>query len=254
MQKLMEQQHKDKKITWSSWASLSSKSPIDLNRVKLYSERFNSVASVPISLKTLGIAKRRLSESRNHLDMMIITLIQSFSPFLKEKADLVIFTAMKEDLGRVLGSLDKEEREFIVNPDGANPKTSVVGVSRISSYIKSMKNVHDTIFEVLVNSLKEYFEFEETAEMKREPRTFFYIVFNKLGVSLAFLGGITRFQEKNDKRNSYQGNYSNMLSSHGQNYIKDHSKDIAGVDLSNIPDDMLEVTEEVIGEQNESNN
>lgn len=229
----------------NTWVEIKEYAPIKLDRVVYYGRLFESQVGVKISQNNLDKAKKSLLEARGSLDLMITTLHQLLydRKILKEKTDEVIYMWMVDNLGRYQKRLDQNEEDLIISSDNPNQGLSNVGVSRLSTYAKLLKlSSTSIVFETLIKSIKEYYSFEEEENIKREPRTFLYILFQILSVTLSSLGGITREEKKIGQKgsfNTFPGGWKGLMEKPGQEGIKEGYKEETGQDIE-IPEFMRE--------------
>jgi len=226
----------------TTWAEIEEQCPIDISRIKHYGKKFKSLISFPINLATLDMAKVKLFESRNNLDLMITTLMHLLdnTDILVKKADKILYSWLKEDLGRILASLDKFDTD-IASKDDPNKIMNKVGISSLLAYEKRMKNIYYSLFETLIKSIKEWQSLDK--ERKKEPRTFFYIFFCKTQIVISLLGSLTREQQKISAKglfNQYPMGYENLLSESGQSQINEIYKNDPEYKKMEIPSNFLE--------------
>jgi len=239
-------------LTITTWAEIEEQCPIDVSRIKHYGRKFRSLISFPINLATLDMAKVKLFESRNNLDLMITTLMHLLdnTDILVKKADKILYSWLKEDLGRILASLDKFDTD-IANKDDPNKIMNKVGISSLLAYEKRMKNIYYSLFETLINSIKEW---EAREKEKKEPRTFFYIFFCKMQITISLLGSLTREQQKVSAKglfNQYPMGYENLLSESGQSQINEIYKNDPEYKTMKIPENFLEETDSEVNSEEE---
>ncbi len=174
----------------NSWVDLKEKCPIDLGRIHRYAREFESKVLIHITINNLNKSKTILLDARGDLDNMFSSLIQLLydQNILNEKEDKIVFHWLAEDFARYLKNLDEKENDLIIKFD--EPKESRIGVSRLSSYTKTLKIASDSvIYECLFKASDEY---NHLTDEKKEIRTFFYILFQILQVTLSVLGGQQR--------------------------------------------------------------
>lgn len=237
-----------KDLNFNSWAELRVYCPIDIERIIFYANNFEAFASVRISEANINKAKRSLIEARGQLDLMITTLNQLLydRTILKNRIDEVLLLWLMDNLGRFLRTLDKHEQDLLVDYDNPDPTKSRIGISRLSAYGKTLRIASQSvIFETLLKATKEYWSFEETSDLKREPRTFVYILFHILHITLFSLGSISRTgtgggqPNKKDLANFYPTSWQGMLSNNGQRRIADAHQEATGEDISDqIPPEL----------------
>lgn len=239
-----------------SWSEIIEVSPVDLSRVYVYAEAFLSNSSTPIMGITIDYTKRKLFESRNNLDLMITSLLQILddNEFLTFPEDRVLFMWLKDDLGRFLQSLDTSENMKIVTFDDPRVKFSTVGISRIAVYTKEMNNAYSAIYESILRAVKEYYKFDEKKfdgkkqKITREKKTFLFILFHVLSLTMSVLGSITRQSESRTGKKGIVGamptTWSTMMSDSGRKQVREQYKEVTGKELI-IPEELLEREVEV---------
>ena len=255
------------------WEQLNEDCPIDLSRIKKYAQEFDSNIPNSITLDNLDECKESILSARGNFDSMITVLIQNLynREILKEPEDKILFAWLVDNIGRYLKKLDDEEYSLIVKFDEPN-KHNAVGISRISSYSKLLTTSMDSIiYETLLKSTIEYVNFKETNHLKREPRTFLYILFQIFQVTLSILGGLTREKtsqlSKKGVVNNIPTSWQSLMNDRGQERIKEGYKEDTGIDISEFEDDLddspdilidmkeeeAEVEEEIKNEMDETN-
>jgi len=210
---------------YNSWVDLERDCPIVIDRIIEHSKSFNNY--LYINFDDLNSSKERLLSARGEFDLMITTLIQLLydDEVLKKDTDRVLFAWLKDDLGRFIKRLDDKENHLIIDFDEPEREKSRVGVSRLSAYAKVLKTASDSIiYESLLKATKEYYNFKPTEELKREPRTFLYILFHVLQITLSILGGLTRetggVLKKRGIVNTYPSTWQRLMTNQGQEIIK----------------------------------
>ena len=166
-----------------SWVDLEESCPIKISRIVKYATAFDS--KINLNFSDLDKAKEDVLDARGDFDLMITTLVQLLydREILKKPQDHILLSYLKEDLGRFLRRLDEREDYLLVEGDHREESKNRVSVSRISSYAKSLRLASNSIiYETLLKSTEEYLAFKETDELKREKRTFLYILFQILQV------------------------------------------------------------------------
>lgn len=225
------------------WSDLQGKCPLNLDRIIRYSKSFESYLPTKITLNNLNQSKEDLFNARSCLDSMINSLIQMLydKEIFKEETDRILFAWLVDNLGRFMKRLDEQEEHLIVKFDEPT-KESRVGISRLSSYMKLLKTASDSlIFESLLKSTKEYENIKETDKIKKEPRTFLYILFLVLQVSLSVFGGLTREKTGLSKKgmiHSIPLSYPSLMSEKGQEIIKGGYKEDTGIDIKDFEQEL----------------
>ena len=216
-----------------SWVELENDCPIDIGRIVSYAKSFNSKATP--NLSDLDKAKESLLDARGDLDLMTTTLIQTLydREILVKPQDTVICMWLREDLARFLRRLDEKEDFLLIEGDHKDDSKNRVSISKISSYAKTLKLASTSvIYESLLKATKEYNFFEETDLLKKEKRTFLYILFQILQVTLSVIASQSRDKstsfKKNDILNQVSPNWNSMMSKDGQENIKDSYKEQIG--------------------------
>ncbi len=212
----------------NSWVDLKSKCPIDLARLHRYAREFESKILVDIRIDNLNKSKSILLEARGDLDNMFTSLIQLLydQETLKTKEDKILFHWLSEDFARFLKSLDEKESDLVIKFD--EPSESRIGISRLSAYAKVLKIASDSvIYETLFKASDEYKKLEES---EKENRTFFYILYQVLQVTLSVVGGKERQKGLSRKGivSSPAVDWRNLMSDEGQGMIKKGYED--GID------------------------
>lgn len=216
-----------------SWVDLERDCPIEISRIVNYARSFDS--KINFSFDDLDKAKESLLDARGDFDLMVTSLIQLLydREILKKQQDHILFNWLKEDLGRFLGKLDEKEDYLLIEADHREEAQSRVSISRISSYAKTLKLASNSIiYETLLKSTKEYHAFKETDELKREKRTFLYILFQVLQVTLSVISSFTRDKSntirKREMFNSLNPSWGSMMNKSGQKTIEESYTDDAG--------------------------
>lgn len=223
-----------------TWSEIIRVSPIELGRVYYYGKNFESILGTKVNKFTSQNTRRRLLDARNNLDLMMTTLIQVLydSEVMKTPEDRVLFAWLKDDLGRYLQSLDDSE-------ESANRR--IVEYTGIPAHTKKLINGYRAIFEALIKSVKEYYLFEETEDIKRDKRTFLYILFQVIQITMSMLGSITREAGKALGRrglvNNYPQTWQQLMSTDGSNRIREGYKKETGRELE-IPQSFMESTQD----------
>lgn len=223
-------------MPFNSWVDLESDCPIDIKRIVKYAKDFNSQIGIKICTKNLNDVKETLIEARSNLDSMIITFLQLLydREILKEKEDRILFEWLKDDFGRFMKRLDEQEEFLLIKYDEPEKLRSRVGVARLSAYAKLLRTASDSlIYESLLKSTDEYKNFEETKKLKRNKRTFLYILFKVVQMTLSIIGGITREKGGVTKKgivSNYPVSWQSLMGEKGQNLIGEgHKEDIGSL-------------------------
>lgn len=228
-----------------SWVDLEKDCPIPIDRIVGYSKDFES--DISINFEDMSKAKESLFQARCDLDMMITSLIQLLydRELLKDKEDIILFGWLKDDLGRFMKKLDEKESEMLLDQEFVDPSKDRITVSRLSAYSKILKiSSYSLIYETILKSTKEYNSFEETENLKREPRTFLYILFHLLQVTLSVLGGLTRektgVMSKRGVINNFPMDWRGLMTDKGKHTINESFKQETGLDSSDFYDEIQE--------------
>lgn len=227
-----------------SWTNLSENCPIDISRVINYAKNCESYIPFAVNLENLDKAKEDIFNARACFNSLLVALMQVLynREILQKSEDKIMYAWLTDNLGRFMKRLDDEEFNVIVKNDSAQ-KESLIGVSRIASYSKSLKSAVDSIiYETIFKANKEYRNFKQTDKLKKTPRTYLYILFQIFQVSLAVLGGLTRETSGINKRGMIQSmptSWQSLMMPNGQNVIRqDWKKD------NNLEDDDLDMFED----------
>ncbi len=218
---------------------MKEKCPIDLERLHRYAREFESRVSINVRIDNLNKSKAILLDARGDLDNMFSSLMQLLydTTILKEKEDKILFHWLAEDFARYLKSLDEKENDLVIKFDEPNQE-SRLGVSRLSSYKKMLKIASDSvIYECLFKASDEYNNLP--GEENKEIRTFFYILFQILQVTLSVFGG--RERQKGLSRKSVLSSpatdWRTLMSEKGQGMIGEgYTEDIDEKDINFLKD------------------
>lgn len=227
-------------LNFNTWVELREYCPIGVDRIVHYANDFEALVNVRISESNLNKAKRSLIEARGKLDLMITTLNQLLydRKVLENRVDEVLHLWLLDNLGRVLKQIDKLEADLMVDYDNPDPDKSRIGISRLSSYAKTLRTFEQSIiFETLLKATKEYWSFDEKEGIERKPKTFLYIMFHILQITLFTLGSISRTSSgsgsvsKKETANYYPGTWEGMLKKEGQKRIVEAHKEETGEEI-----------------------
>ncbi|HEY0090077.1 MAG TPA: hypothetical protein VGB37_14620 [Candidatus Lokiarchaeia archaeon] len=213
----------------NSWVDLEKLCPIDISRIISYSNSFNT--NLPQNFSDIDKSKAKLLDARGDFDLMITTLVQLLHDYdtLQKLTDTKLFNELKGDLGRYLKTLDEKENYYLIEEDSSDKMRNRVYVSRLGAYAKLLRtSASSIIYETLLKSTDEYNKIKPEDNIKKEKRTFLYILFQVLQVTLSVLGAYTRDKSPSSQKifNDYAGsNYKNMLSDKGQEMITESIKD-----------------------------
>jgi len=225
-----------------SWIGLRERSPIDISRLVSHSQGFNSAVGIRISIRNLDNAKRSLMDARVKLDLMITSLQQLLydRTILRGRTDEVLYGWLIDNIGRYLKTLDEKEEDLLIKFDEVNSPIKRVGVSRLCAYSKALKVASESlIYESLLKAIKEYeniddkgIEIKKGVLIQKEPRTFLYILFQVLQVTLSLLGGLAREGKPVGIKKGSVGNYpttwQSLMTLQGQKEIARKHKETTG--------------------------
>ncbi len=247
-----------------SWVDLRERSPIDISRLVSHSQGFNSSVGIRISVNNLDNAKRSLMDARVKLDLMITSLQQLLydRSILRGRTDEVLYGWLIDNIGRYLKTLDEKEEEFLIKYDEVNSPIKRVGVARLSAYSKALKLASESlIYESLSKAISEYEKIGEDGikikydtekegkkinqeiTIRKEPRTFLYILFQVLQVTLSLLGGLAREGKpmgiKKGSVGSYPTTWQSLMTQRGQKDIAEKFKEQTGEEIE-IDESMID--------------
>lgn len=222
------------------WTDLEANCPIDISRIVVYAKEFKTKIPDKITLDNLNKSKEGALNSRSCLDLMIISLLQILHDreILEKKEDQALFFLLVDNLGRFTKRLDESEEHLMISFDEPNEKESRVGISRISAYVKTLKTASESlIYETLLKSTLEYNSLDKK---KQEKRTFLYILFQVIQVTLLVLGGLTREKTGLKKGTivTQSPNWQFLMSQRGQEQISQEYQDQTGVKLEEFDFDV----------------
>lgn len=249
-----------------SWVDLRERSPIDISRLVSHSQGFNSAVGIRISVRNLDNAKRSLMDARAKLDLMITSLQQLLydKTILQGRTDEVLYGWLIDNVGRYLKTLDEKEEEFLIKFDEVNSPIKRVGVSRLSAYSKALKVASESlVYESLLKSIQEYELIGEKGIdvgggviAKKEPRTFLYILFQVLQVTLSLLGGLAREGKpmglKKGAVGSYPTTWQSLMNQKGQKEIAEKHEKETGEKIE-IDESMVDGSADQYSEETDEN-
>jgi len=238
-----------------SWVDLRERSPINIDRLVGHAQRFDSYVSVRISTSNIEKAKRSLMDARCQLDLMITTLQQILydKSILKGRTDEILYMWLVDNFGRYLGYLDKKETALIITHDSVNDEKSRIGIGRLSAYSKLLKIASQSlIYECLFKAIEEYDKIDEDEQTKRgikgkdlikkDLRSFLYILFQLVQLTLFSLGGLARDDKSQMKKgmvNNTPISWSSLMRTEGQQRIAKDHKEKTGEEVE-VPEDLPE--------------
>ena len=225
-----------------SWIDLRERSPIDISRLVSHSQGFNAFVGIRISINNLDNAKRSLMDARVKLDLMITSLQQLLydRTILRGRTDEVLYGWLIDNVGRYLKTLDEKEEDLLIKFDEVNSPIKRVGVSRLSAYAKALKLASESlIYESLSKAISEYenidengVEAKEGVTLRKEPRTFLYILLQVLQVTLSLLGGLAREGKpigvKKGSVGSFPTTWQSLMTLQGQKDIAKKHEEATG--------------------------
>jgi len=221
-------------MAFNSWVDLEADCPIDIKRIIKYGKEFNSQIGIKICTGNLNDVKETLIEARSSLDSMIVTFLQLLydREILEKNEDRVLFEWLKDDFGRFMRKLDEQEEFLLIKFDEPEQLKSRVGVARLSAYAKILRTASNSlIYESLLKATDEYKNFKETNKLKRTKRTFLYILFKVVQITLSIMGGMTREKGGVTKKgivSSYPISWQSLMGEKGQKIIKEGYKEGTG--------------------------
>lgn len=227
-------------MSFNSWVDLEARCPISIERIKKYYDDFQSNLPSTINLKNINYSKERVLEARSSIDSMITTLIQILydREILKSSTDKILYGWLLDNLGRYIKRLDEKEDFYVIKFDEPN-QNSRVGVGRLSAYCKMLRITSDTlIYESLLKSTQEYDAIVETKDIKKDKRTFLYILFQVIQVTLAIMGGLTREEQGGFKKgivNTIPTTWQSLMTPTGSEVIRNGFEKETG---QKLPDDL----------------
>lgn len=247
--------------TTKIWNQLEIDCPIKLDRIKNYAQEMESQIPRKIDLENLDECKSSVLDAKRLFECLIATLIQTlYDPeeTLKKSEDKVLFALLLENLSRYLKKLDDDAFNYVVKLDEPDPKKSLVGVSRISSFANILETALDSvIYETILKSTSEWKNFKETEYIKRDKRTFLYILFNMLHVTMSVVGGLTR--DKSNKKGagyldtiqSVPNSWQSLMTKKGGDVLKEGYKEQTGIDLNDLDHNLKELYDDFEGQGGE---
>ena len=216
-----------------SWVDLREKSPVDISRLVIHANSFNSFVGVRISIQNLNRAKKSLIDARAELDLVFTTLQQVLydREILKSRVDEVLYGWLIDNIGRYQKDLDDKEEDLLVKFDEVNSDIKRVGISRLASYAKSLKIAQHLIYESIHKSIEEFNKIGEKDSLKKDKRTFLYILFHVLQITMASAGGLARQgttspMNKKGQVGSMPTTWQSLMTNSGQKKIAEkHEKE-----------------------------
>jgi len=241
----------------TSWIGIRERCPIDISRLVSRANSFNSLVGVRITDSNLNRAKKSLIDARAELELVFTTLEQVLydRDVLANRTDEILYGWMVDNMGRYKKSINGKEEDLIIKYESSDVK--MVGVGRVSAYAKSLKIAHSMIYESLLKSVEEWEKIVETKEIKKDKRTFLYILFHVLQVTMASVGGLARqgngALSKKGQVGSYPTMWQSLMSNSGQKQIATITEKETGEKI-NVPDFMIDKTPEDTKEEEDGLN
>lgn len=230
-----------------SWSILVEDCPIDIERIKSYAMELETLLPNKVNLNSLDKAKENVLFARGKFNLMITTLSQVLydREILKTSQDKILYAWMIDNFGRYLKRLDDAEYNLIVQYDEPT-KESAVGISRISSYSNLLRTSADSIiYESLLKATKEYKSLEKD---KQDKRTFLYILFQTMQITISILGGLSREKMggmgKKAMIETIPTSFQSLMSPGGQELIKKGYQEQTGTDISKIEEALKDLEED----------
>lgn len=264
-------------IPMEFWSDLKDRCPVNVDRLIDYAEDFESYVNVLISEKNLSNAKQYLIKSKGELDMMIGVLNQLLHDrtILRTNSDVVLQSWMIENLSNYMGEIERQQSELLLVHDNIKDNPDGLTVLKLSAYSTLLQVASKlVIFESLVKSIEEHDSLVEgkevheqeilkpvlendgnqkvgqdgkpvftkevhknVIEIKKDKRTFLYILFHILQVTLATLGGSSRYKRAGNlftgkqSLNNMNVSWKYLISEEGQKRILEANKDETGINL-----------------------
>jgi len=253
------------------WSELAHICPVNIDRLIAHGKDFDVNLPSKVTRDNLDKSKENLFLARSSLDSMIATLIQILydKDILKEQEDKILFAWLIDNFGRFMKRLDDQETNIITKHDSVQ-EVGTLGIAKVSSYAKVLRTAADAIiYESLLKAITEYDRFVPTEKIKKEPRIFFYMLFQILHITLSVMGGLTRESSgQQSKRGMVQNiptSWQSLMTPQGQEVIKEAYKEDTGIDidkfggiLDDLEDDLdeeeREVEEEIDGDDSTEDN
>ncbi len=242
-----------------SWVDLRERSPIDISRVVSHANSFNSLVGVRISINNLNRAKKSLIDAGGEIDLIFTSLYQLLyeREILKSRIDEILYGWLIDNVGRYLKKIDEFEEELLIKFDEVNSEIKRVGISRLSSYAKTLKIANSIVYESLLKSIVEYENIKENDKIKKEPRTFLYIFFHVLQIAMSVVGGLAREGKQNQFKKGQVGSipttWQSLISPEGQKKIAKKHEEETGEKVE-IPEYMVEKGNEESGQEETDEN
>lgn len=232
-------------MAFISWVDLRERCPVDISRLVVHANSFQSFVGVKITINNLNRAKKSLIDARAELDLVFTNLQQVLynRDILRSRIDEVLYGWLVDNIARYQKDLDDKEEDLLIKFDEVNSDIRRVGISRLSSYAKSLKIARSIIYESLLKSIEEYNNIIETNDLKKDNRTFLYILFHVLQITMSSVGGLARkgtgTVAKKGQVGSYPTTWQSMMANNGQQQIAKINEKSTGEKI-NVPEFMIE--------------
>ncbi len=197
--------------------------PISLERFCHHTRNFD------INIETsfdFEVARKDLIRARMDLDLLVSSILQSLydSSAIRKTSDKIQLEKLETKMEMLTRGLNKAE-DALVTTEMYNEEKKIT-FAQLHIYTRKLKSVRNVFVESLIASTKEYYRFEETEKIKKEPRTFLYILFSILDISLPTVS--TSDSKVDTPKNIYQKgafsvpmSWQGSMSKKGQELIKD---------------------------------
>jgi len=227
-------------MTNKSWIDLVRDCPLDISRIHSHYEQLDSYLPENVSLDNLNESKEGVLRARGYLNSMFHSLIQLLydSSIFKKPEDKILSMWLTEDIKMYLGKLDEDRKSLLIKFDSPNLDIDKVGVSRISTYVTVIQTSCDIIYDSLLKATKEY---KNNKDKDKDGRTFLYILFQILTVTMSIYGGIQGSGGKVTKRSAlsvFPTSYRSLMSDKGGEIIKHGFEEDTGIKMSEIEENL----------------
>lgn len=228
-----------------SWVDVRERCPVNIKRLVSHAKLFKAFAGIRIGSDNTNRVKKSLIDARAEIDIIFTSLHQVLydKRILKGRTDEVLYGWFVDNIGRYLRGLDEKEEELLIKYDTIGSTTDRVGVARLSAYCKALKLANSLIYESLLKSIEEYEDINNEDKEEKEPRTFLYILFHVLQITMSSAGGLAREGKstgvKKGQVSSMPSTWQSFISSDGQQKIADKHKADGGDEIT-IDQSMIE--------------
>lgn len=194
------------------WNELQEKAPVDLrNIISLARDIENKIR---IKLNNIEKSKENILLARARFDVIIRLLLSLLrdKKILEKETDKILFVMFQENFARILKRLDEIEENRILN------LAKNVDIGNLTVYAEEIESI-------LYGDL--YFPLLKASEEAKNPREFFYVLFEIISLNVGVFGGITREKRTGIKltsglgTQSYVPTYKELLSPEGQKKIEE---------------------------------